>query len=349
MHRPYSILFLLVLFSACKTLHVPTYKGDPSDHFDGKHFFNPEPFEMGKFKDIRAYYKTNKRAKWIKEEFALGENVNRRLFAPASEVYYTHINHSTVLIQMDSINILTDPIFSKRASPFYFAGPKRYREPGIQLDSLPPIHYILISHDHYDHLDIPSLKKLANRWDPKILGGLGLKGFLKKFNLDNVNEMDWDHFFLDPTTTIKFHFLPAVHWSNRFIQPNKTLWGSFVIEGNATVYFAGDTAYGDHFENAKERFNKINLALIPIGAYIPRDFMRHVHMAPEDAFRCFQDLEAEVALGIHWGTFQLTGEGMYDPKIELDSILLSNGYPDSNQAPFICDTIPGILHQYKID
>jgi L-ascorbate metabolism protein UlaG (beta-lactamase superfamily) len=343
-----GILLVIVIagFVSCKTMQVPSYEGDISDHFDGNEFYNPPPFEMGSFKELRKYYKKNKKAKWYFTEVDYKEKLQP--FAPKGEILFTHINHSTVLIQMDSLNILTDPIFSERASPFGFAGPKRFRHPAYNFEDLPKIHYVLLSHDHYDHLDIKTLQKLDQLFEPKIIAGLGLRTFLKKFGLDNVVELDWGERKTDPTTYVKFHFLPAVHWSNRGFKPNKTLWGSFMIEGSGTVYFAGDTAYGDHFKKIKSQFPDIDLALIPIGSYVPRSFMKHVHMDPEDAYSCFMDLKPHKAMGIHWGTFQLSGEGMFDPKLELFTLMAEVPSRKINADNFICDEIPGKVYSIKL-
>lgn len=338
---------VLILISSCKTLSVPKYTGKASDHYNGKKFFNPPPFEFGSFKELRKARKAKEKVKWYYTQPELVYTPND--YAPEGEILFTHINHSTVLIQMDSLNILTDPIFSKRASPFNWAGPKRYRGSGISIDKLPPIDYILISHDHYDHLDINSLIELDKKYQPRILVGLGLKAFLKKYNLTNVVELDWDDWKTDLDTKVKFHFKRAIHWSNRGLNPNRSLWGSFLIEGSGNIYFAGDTAYGDHFKALKDEFGHINLALIPIGAYIPRSFMRRIHMDPQDAYNCFMDLQPDMAMGIHWGTFQLADEGMFDPKLELYTLMAEVPSRKINADRFICDEEPGVSHVLKLE
>lgn len=341
----FLLFFIAGLFS-CKTMQVPTYKGEVTDHFDGQRFYNPPPFEMGNFKELRKYYKKNKKAIWYFTEIEYKDGLES--YAPEGQILFTHINHSTVLIQMDSLNILTDPIFSERASPFGFAGPKRYRHAAYEIEELPKIDYILLSHDHYDHLDIKSLQQLDQLFAPRIIAGLGIRTFLKKFGFEDVVELDWGERKTDPETKVKFHFLPAVHWSNRGFKPNKTLWGSFMIEGSGNVYFAGDTAYGNHFKKIKDQFPNIDLALIPIGSYVPRSFMKNVHMDPEDAYSCFMDLLPEKALGIHWGTFQLSGEGMFDPKLELFTLMAEVPSRKINADHFICDEIPGKTHYVEI-
>lgn len=331
------IVIALILVS-CATLRVPTYKGKITDHFDGKRFSNPDGPGMGNFKELMKYNRKNKKDKWVFQanESPISEPIVN--FSEKGHVRYFHINHASVLIQIDGVNILSDPIYSKRASPISWAGPKRFREPGIPFDMLPKIDAVIISHDHYDHLDIKTLKRLKQRDNPRIFAGLGHKSFLKKFKLLNVAEMDWDETL--SYEGIDFTFTKAIHWSNRAFSPRKTLWGGFVLKGSSSIYFAGDTAYGPHFKQAKEQYGPFDLALIPVGAYTPRFFMLHVHMDPQQAAQTHLDLQARESLAIHWGTFQLTHEAMYDPVRELevacDSLGISNFYFDEK---------PGIEHK----
>ncbi|MCL4105743.1 UNVERIFIED_CONTAM: hypothetical protein GTU68_028620 [Idotea baltica] len=276
------------------------------------------------------YNRQNKKANWeFQNDTTVVETVLKN-FNTTGKIRYFHINHATVLIQIDGVNILTDPVYSKRASPFSWAGPKRYRAPGIPFEKLPKIDAVVISHDHYDHLDIGTLKKLRDRDNPKVIVGLGLKGFLRKFKLDNVEEMDWDESLT--IKEIEITFTKAIHWSNRAFSPRKTLWGGYVIKGSSTLFFAGDTAYGPHFKEIREQYGPFDLALIPVGAYTPRFFMLHVHMDPQQAFKTHQDLDPAESYAIHWGTFQLTHEAMYDPveelMIECDSAGVKNFFFD---------------------
>ncbi len=318
------LLFLLLIvtigltFYGCKVLHVPTYKGPITERWDGKKFSNPSGNEMGDFRALMQYQLKNKRSKWdvIKNHI---KPFDYKAYNHSS-IYYKQINHATVLVQHAGLNILTDPVYGKRASPFSWSGPKRNRPAAIPFEDLPKIDLIVISHDHYDHLDVPTLKKLNERDTPMIYVGLGMKAYLEKFKIKNVVEMDWG----DKTEQngMSIHFLPAKHWSNRFLSPRKTLWGSWMFTTSSkTIYFAGDTGYDDHFKQIKKDFPTIDLALIPIGAYEPRFFMQHVHMAPEDAYKAHQDLASKKSFAIHWGTFQLTHEGMFDPIDELQVIL----------------------------
>ncbi|GLR15431.1 MBL fold metallo-hydrolase [Portibacter lacus] len=324
------LVLVVVIAVSCATLNVPTYQGEKTDHFDGKKFHDPDGRGLGDFGKLMKYNRQNKKAKWEFQEtsdFSLEQIDN---FTTEGKVRYFHINHATVLMQMDGMNILTDPVYSKRASPISWAGPKRFRDPGIPFDKLPKIDAVLISHDHYDHLDISTLKKLRDRDNPTILAGLGLKGFLRKFKLENVVELDWNE--ETEINGLTFTFTQAIHWSNRAFSPRKTLWGGYVIKGSSSIFFAGDTAYGPHFTDIKEKYGPFDLALIPVGAYTPRFFMLQVHMDPQQAFQTHMDVDAKESYAIHWGTFQLTHEGMYDPVDELtvacDSAGVDNFYFD---------------------
>jgi len=331
------IIVVILIAVSCATLRVPTYQGEVSDHFDGKKFFNPDGPGMGNFWELMKYNVSNKKGKWERQNHSSYISQKIEDYSESGQIRYFHINHATVLIQMDGINILTDPVYSQRASPFSWAGPKRYRDPGVAFEFLPRIDVVVISHDHYDHLDITTLKKLRDRDEPMVLVGLGLKKFLGKFKVTNVTELDWDQ-----TVRIKgmdFTFTPSIHWSNRAFSPRKTLWGGYVIKGSASTYFAGDTAYGPHFSSAREKYGPFNLALIPIGAYEPRFFMLHVHMDPKQGLQTHLDLQSLESLAIHWGTFQLTHETMFEPVNDLqmlcDSASISN---------FLYDLSPGVEH-----
>lgn len=227
-----------------------------------------------------------------------------------SQLRIHFINHSSFLIQIDGQNILTDPIWSDRASPFSWVGPKRVIKPGLTLDQLPRIDVILVSHDHYDHLDIPTINAIAKRDDPKILSGLGVGKHLSGLRFV---ELDWGQ--KSEIENITYTFEPAQHSSGRGLtDQNSTLWGAFVIEGiTHTIYFGGDTGFGPHFENTAQMFPEINVAILPIGAYEPRDFMKFNHMNPQDAVKALEILGAESGIGMHWGTFKLTNEGRLRP------------------------------------
>lgn len=241
-----------------------------------------------------------------------------------SELSVTWIGHATTLIQIDGKNILTDPIWSERCSPVSFTGPKRYTQPGISLDKLPPIHIIVISHNHYDHLDLPTLLELEKRFSPTFFVGLKNGKLLREEGIKNVIEMDWWDVQIEKD--LKIVFTPTQHFSGRgLFDREETLWGSYIIKGKKeTVYFAGDTGYFSGFKEIGNKFSDIDLAILPIGAYEPRWFMQPIHMNPEDSFLAFQDLKAKYLLPMHYLTFVLTDEALDEPLKKIQSFFEAN-------------------------
>lgn len=301
---------------------------EKSAHFNGKSFQNPNPNNKTLFSFLKMRLETpySDWPQWRESQYrqAASERVK------GNELHIMHINHSTVLIQLGGINILTDPIFSERCSPLSWIGPKRVRNPGIRFKDLPPIDYVLISHDHYDHLDIPTIKKLVQRDDPHIFVGLGVGKIFPQSS--RVTEMDWwEDYTLDKSveehSKTKLTFVPVQHFSGRgLFDRNSTLWGGFVIEHrDKNIYFGGDTGYGYHFKDTYQKFGDMFLAILPIGAYAPRDFMSYAHIDPYEAIQAHKDLRAKVSLGVHYGTFQLTAEEVDAPIQELKKAMNQNG------------------------
>jgi len=223
----------------------------------------------------------------------------------------TWIGHSTFLVRMDGVTFLTDPIFSERASPVSFAGPKRLVPPGVPLDELPPIDFVTLSHDHYDHTDLPSIAALARR-GTRFIAGLGMGDLVRGAGGEAV-ELDWGESV--QMGAVRVHCVPAQHFSGRSIAGNgRRLWAGWVIEGpTRRFYHAGDTGYFDGFRTLRERFGRIDVAALPIGAYEPAAIMRFVHLDPEQAVRAALDLEAGHVVAMHWGTFDLTDEPPDEP------------------------------------
>jgi L-ascorbate metabolism protein UlaG (beta-lactamase superfamily) len=221
------------------------------------------------------------------------------------ELRITFINQATTLIQMDGINILTDPIWSERAGPFSWMGSKRVRAPGVRMEDLPNINIILISHDHYDHLDLSTLEKLFEKHQPVVLVGLGVKRRLESVKQNDVIELDWWHEYTY-SAGFKVTFVPSLHGSGRgLFSGNRTLWGGFVIEcPSSRVLFMGDTAFGDFLIEIKEKFPHFDLAILPIGNYEKRWFMKTEHMNLDDAVRVHKMLNVIKSVGIHFGTFK---------------------------------------------
>ncbi|MDC3164481.1 MBL fold metallo-hydrolase [Gammaproteobacteria bacterium] len=255
----------------------------------------------------------------------------RNINLETEDNYLIWIGHSTFLIKKDGLTILTDPVFSDRASPFRRLGPKRLIPPSLNIQDLPPIDIITISHNHYDHLDIRSLKKISKKY-PKVVF-LIPKGDLDIFdqrNIENVFEFEWwqDIDFKNHT----FTFTPVKHWSARgLFDRNESLWGAwFISSRDYSIYHAGDTGYSKDFKETQRRLGSPKYAFIPIGAYDPEWFMSASHVNPEDAIKIMQDLGAKNSYGMHWGTFTLTAEDTLDPPRRLSEAIKKKNIKNFN-------------------
>jgi N-acyl-phosphatidylethanolamine-hydrolysing phospholipase D len=250
----------------------------------------------------------------------------------------TWIGHSTVLVQMDGVTFVTDPIWSERASPLSWAGPARYVAPGVALDALPPVDFAVVSHSHYDHADLPTLVRLARR-GTRILVPLRLGALLRDAGITNVDELDW----WDERTigAVRVVCVPAQHWSARTpFDRNQTLWSGWAVVGpSRRFYFAGDTGYFPGFHDIAERLGPFDVAAVPIGAYDPPAMMRGHHMNPEEAVRAGLDVHATTMLGVHYGTFDLTDEPLDEPPKRFHAAAQPNAVDDSRiWTPPIGDT-----------
>lgn len=226
----------------------------------------------------------------------------------------TWIGHATMLVQMDHVTFLTDPIWSNTPSPVSFAGPRRYVPPGIAIDNLPPIDFVLVSHNHYDHLDIPTLVSLAGRNpDTRFLVPLGNAKLLRDRGLTHVEELDWGE--SREVAGVRIYCLPAQHWSKRGLRDSrKALWSSWAVAGlERRFFFAGDTGYFDGFTRIREVFGSFDLVALPIGAYAPVAMMQASHMNPEEAVQAAIDLNADRVIAMHYGTFDLSDEPLPEP------------------------------------
>lgn len=324
--------FLAAIFSllvgvfaiGCFWFSSPPYHGPRSAHFDGKRFFNIVPTKHAGFFNFLKWIWTREPGLWLPlKETPYAPPPPEKV--PGYNLRVTFINHSTVLIQTAGLNILTDPVWSMRIGPVpKIGGPKRHIMPGIRFEDLPPIDVVLISHDHYDHLDIPTLKMLEERFSPVFFTGLGDRKLLKDAGMDKVHEMDWwDSSALSGDVTI--NFVPSQHFSARsYCDRDRTLWGGFVIETpGGPVYFASDTGMGPHFDMIKERFGTPRVAFLPIAAFLPRWFMGRAHLSPEDAVEVHGQLKASVSIPIHYGTFRLGDDGQFEAPERLANQLIS--------------------------
>jgi L-ascorbate metabolism protein UlaG (beta-lactamase superfamily) len=294
-----------------------------SDHFDGRRFFNPTPPAQQPFSAVPRML-LEKRTPWP-------AHVDVPLRKPpaldGAAATATFIGHATFLIQTAAGNILTDPMYSQRASPLSTVGPRRVRQPAIAFDDLPPISTILLSHNHYDHCDLPTLRKLASS-DPIVVTPAGNGRLVRSAGLRRIEELDW---WQDARTpVVPMTLTPAHHFSARTpFDRNRALWGGFLlVAGGKRIFFAGDSAYAPHFLEIRRRLGPFDLALIPIGAYEPRWFMGAVHMNPAEAVQAHLDLGAPKSIGMHFGTFQLTNEGIDEPLRALDEARRANQIPE---------------------
>ena len=253
-----------------------------------------------------------------KKEYIEIKEITDQKFFDNKSLYALWIGHSTFLINNGDITILFDPVFSERASPLPFAGPKRLIKPVIKIEDLPYIDVIAISHNHYDHFDINSLRKIQKRFPKvKILVPKGDLKLLSNYKLENGYECVWWESLIVNKTS--FTFTPAQHWSARGLRDrNKSLWGSwFTSYNNFNIFHAGDTGYSDDFVNIKNKLGPTDFAMIPIGAYDPEWFMNYSHVNPEEAINIAKDLGSKKSVGMHWGTFILTDEPVLEPRERL--------------------------------
>jgi L-ascorbate metabolism protein UlaG (beta-lactamase superfamily) len=331
------LLFLAVALCFAPTLVPPFldriyYRGPTSDHFDGTRFFNPgaAPARTVTSRNFLNRMVSNERAQWP-ERVPVRPTAPPRLVA-GQEMLVTWIGHATVLIQTQRLNILTDPIWSERASPFSFVGPRRARAPGVRFEDLPRIDLVLISHNHYDHMDLPTLRRLWARDRPLIVTSLGNDTILRRHGIQAVAR-DWGgRIALRPARRLADGTLESLveiivernhHWGSRWgTDRNRALWSAFTIRlPGGNLFFAGDTGWGDGgWVREAARHGPFRLAILPIGAYEPRDVMQNSHVNPEEAFRVFETLDPVRALGVHWGTFQLTFEEIDDPPRRLAAL-----------------------------
>ena len=312
-----AALVLALLLPACAQVGSEPLPGRPAHHVEGGFrntnpaFKRPDGWTRVSFMARRAWESVASPRSF---EAPRRPNDGRALReGKGQEPTVTWVGHATLLVQVDGVTILTDPHWGERASPLAWAGPRRLSPPGLAFGDLPHVDVVLISHDHYDHLDAGTVKRLAETHDPLFLVPLGMKSWMAEQGITRVEELDWWQTF--ERGGVRFVCTPAQHFSQRTMwDANRRLWASWaVLAPSRRFYFGGDSGYFDGFRQAGERLGPFDLAAVAIGAYLPQEIMRFTHTTPEQAVQAFEDLHARVLVGIHWGTFDLAEEPLGEP------------------------------------
>ena len=292
---------------------TPHYRGPVTDHFDGTRFRNQRATSHNDFRDAAKWAVNRQRGPWTRHHNEpAGPPPPTRV--DGDQLRVTFINHTTVLLQTHGLNILTDPIWSERCGPVSWFGPRRMRPPGIRFKDLPPIDVVLLSHNHYDHCDLPTLRRIARYRRPRLIAPLGLHRFLEPRKIPVFRELDWWE-SVNVAPYIKVTAVPARHFAGRgLFDRDRSLWSGFMIQTpSGSICFAADTGYGEHFTEIRDRLGEPRLALLPIGAFRPEWFMSRVHMSPEQAIQAHNDLGAKTTVATHFGTFRLADDGENEP------------------------------------
>ena len=304
------------------------YEGPVSDHFDGTHFFDPYGAPPKNLTALLRWWASNGKAEW--PDWYPSPYSDAPPARVAGKTWrLSYVGHASVLLQTAGLNILLDPVWSGRASPVTFAGPRRRNDPGIAFENLPPIDVVLVSHCHYDHLDVETLSRLTRAFHPRVITPLGNDTIMRDFDpAIRAEAYDWGD-TITLSNGVAVTLAPMRHWSARhYLDRNKALWAAFIVgTPGGKIYHVGDSGYGDgyHFKTARERHGPFRLAILPIGAYEPRWFMRDQHMNPQEAVRALRDCGAEQALAHHFGTFQLADEAIDAPVLALSEACVAAG------------------------
>lgn len=312
------------------------YRGEPSDHFDGTHFYCGNEPPARKAAEMAWMLLGRARRRWPTIYPSPHSDTPP---ARVEALRIGAIGHSSILVQIAGLNLLFDPVWSARVGP-RSVGPRRVNTPGIAFEDLPPIDAVLVTHNHYDHLDAATIARLWHRFRPRIIAPLGNDVVIRRYDPEiEVETYDWGE-STALSDRLHVHLEPAFHWSGRGLRDRRmTLWCSFVLTspGGNVLFHVGDTAYGDGsiFRNIREKYGKPSVALLPIGAYEPRWFMQAQHINPEEAVRIMLDCGADRAFGHHWGTFRLTQEPVDAPIVELAEALAAQEIPTDRFQPLL--------------
>jgi L-ascorbate metabolism protein UlaG (beta-lactamase superfamily) len=306
----------LLLGAACA---LSAWAQPVTAHFDGWRFHQPEPRTLGFTDWLKRKLGDSHRGPWREyTDTPPGPPPPARV--DQGRLRVTFVNHATLLIQMDGLNILTDPIWSKQAAPLF--GARRHRPPGIRFEDLPPIDVVLVSHDHYDHMDLPTLRRLARAHRPRLYVGLGNAAFLAGEGVPGAIDLDWWQ-SAEIAPGVRVTAVAARHMSGRgLFDQDHRLWCGFVVQGvSGSVYFAGDTGWGSHFAEIGRRFPGLRLALLPIGGFKPVWYMREQHLGPADAVAAHRTLGATTSVPMHFGTFPNGDDAETEPVTTLRAVL----------------------------
>lgn len=319
-------LLLLTALAIGWSVSAPGYSGESSDHFKSGRFVNQGNVEAKGFVAVFQWMLKRDQGPWAKN---YETETGSKPVDSTDRLTITFVNHSTFLIQWNGLNLLTDPIWSERCSPFSFVGPQRMRPPGIAFEDLPEIDIVLISHNHYDHLDVPTLERIEESWSPLFIVPLGVKAMLDQKGMKNSIELDW---WQQTATGIHIKSMPAQHFSGRgMFDRDKTLWCGYLLEHEGKkLYFAGDTGYGDFFKEIGKKEGPMDVSIIPVGAYMPEWFMSPIHISPQEAIQVHQDVKSQQSIAMHFGTFPLADDGQGKAEEELILGLDSLGVDQSH-------------------
>lgn len=315
---------VVLFFSLGYYLSGPVYQGEKLDHFNGKTFSNPTGIKAKGLGEVLKWMLARKQGPWkLMTDTAYGSKPESTV---ENGIRITFVNHTTFLIQTEGLNILTDPIWNDRTSPFAFVGPKRMRPAGIRFEDLPAIDFIILSHNHYDHLDVATLQRIVRQHKPRIITPLGVGAFLEQEEMKGATDLNWWQ-ELKLSETLSIQAVPAQHFSGRgMFDRDRTLWCGFVLRRNGgNLYFAGDTGYNEKtFKEIGARCAPISVSILPIGAYKPNWFMSPIHTSPADAVKIFLDTKTQAAVASHFGTFPLADDSQQDPLNDLIEALQNN-------------------------
>lgn len=294
-----------------------------TDHYDGERFYHANLKSDKNFWTVLKWTLSRpdlQYPEWIENKFK--PELPKEL--PAAKIAVTFVNHANFLLQTKNFNFLTDPLWAQRTSPVSFMGPKRFRDPGIKIEELPAINFVVISHNHYDHMDLEALEDLHKKFKPVFIMPLGNATYLKDIEGIQTIELDWwqSTQITNNGETAKITLVPAQHWSSRTLtDKRKALWGGYVIEADQRkIYFSGDSGYSKEiFSRIGETFNGVDLALLPVGAYEPRWFMKENHMNPEESVQVHLDVKSKISIAMHFGAFRLSDELFGQPEKDLEA------------------------------